>query len=134
MDESMQSVAERVAKAMPQTYVCGCGPHPASHIRGRWIEVDSNTYRNCPPPHEPGGRKRVTAADLLHAEHGDGRPSRWLWALFIKWVGELSINGDDTATARVWDGDGRDFGADGDSPIDAILRALGALATSGEAK
>ena len=119
--KTLEQVAQLVAEKMPQERLCDHpGPRRLHHLAG------CTTVLAC--DHCGGSMKTaVTAADLLHDEHGDGRPSRWLWALFVKWVGTLEIHGDNTATAQVWDGEGRNFEADGDTPIDAIGRALGAL-------
>ena len=109
--KTLEECAEVVLRKWPQMTECincmSMGPHPC-HVEG------------C-----AGHMVPITPADLLADD--DGRPSKWLWALWVEHGCELSMP--TLVQSSAWAiCVGADIGGVGTTATEAITRALCALA------
>ena len=111
--KTLEECAEIVLRKWPQTRACGlayqCSAGPGY----------LHSLCEC-----EGGRRSITPAELL--ADPDGRPSKWLWALFVQEGGTLDVDHSLPLVFRA-DADPAFCGA-GVTATEAITRALCALA------
>lgn len=89
-DPTMTEMLEAIALAMPQTRECGCWAVTGGRRRSVvGSAIATKRCDNC----DGTGLVPVTAADLGEVDEF-GRPSGWLWRLWVRRSGSLIAPGD----------------------------------------